>query len=66
MTICMICLKRKASLLLLNSHSLPSVAPDNGPRIYPFSLHGMKSVDMCVCVTVRVCLCVGGIPRLTS
>lgn len=59
------CLKRKASLPSLNSHSFPSVAPDNGPRIYPFSLHGMKSEDD-LCVSIHVCPCVGGIPRLTS
>lgn len=61
------CLKRKASLLSLNSHFLLSVAPDSRPRIYPFSLHCMKSEDDCsVYVSAHVCLCVGGIPKLTS
>lgn len=54
------CLKRRASLLSLNPHSLfLSVAPDNNPCTYPFSLHGMKSED-------DVCVCVGGIPKLTG
>lgn len=48
------CLKRVACLLSLNSHSLPSVAPDSSARIYPFGLCGVKSeVDVCV----RVSLC---------
>lgn len=53
------CLKREASMLSLNSHSLPSAAFDNSPHIYPFSFHGVKlgaiispSVLECACVFV--------------
>lgn len=51
------CMKREASLLSLNSHFLPSVAPDNSCHIYPFSLHGMKSEDN-TCLQACQCACV--------